>query len=328
MIGGLPGRGDPVYYRVGRVVGAASSALRGFARAPGRKVMLLLSGGWAIPDTSGLPGTEAVAERELFRPLLDTANRLGYTLYPVDLMGVDASGIARVEYRSLDEASVVQARGRLGDRIEEDALFHLARETGGRAFIDAGGVGALEGTVEDLRSYYWLGFSPPWRGDDRRHRLEVEVRHKGLKVRSRRSFTDLSPAAATTMMVESAQLFDRSLPAGELDVTLGEPFPEGRRHVVVPVTIAIPMNFATVLTDGAGQLVSRLELRVAATDDRGDVADIPVVPIDLRSADLLDLDVATYTDTLTLRRRPHRLLFSLVDLASGEMLATRLDFEI
>ncbi len=338
VVGGLPTRGDPIYYRVERVVGAAASALRGFATAPGRKVpfarlrrdvMLLLSGGWPIPDASGFAGTEAVAERELFQPLLDAANRLGYTLYPVDLVGVDASGVAGVEYRSAGEAEVVAARGRLSDRIEEDALFHLARETGGRAFVDGGGVGALEGTVEDVRSYYWLGFSPEWRGDDRRHRLEVEVRRKGLKARSRRGFSDLSPATATTLRVEGAQLFDRPLPAaGELEITLGEPTPQGRRLVIVPLEIKIPMNFATVLPDANAQLVARLELRIAATDDRDDVADIPVVPIELRDAGLLSYDVVTYSDTLTLRRRPHRLLFSLVDLASGEMLATRLDFEI
>ncbi len=334
-IGGLPKRGEPIYARVERMAGAAAAALRGFARPPGREaasarlrrdVMLLLSGGWAVPDTSGAPGTGNIAERELFQPLLDTANRLGYTLYPVDLMGVDAAGLAGVEYGSLEEANLAEERARLSDQVEEDALYHLARETGGRAFIDAGGVHALEGAVEDLRSYYWLGFSPTWREDDRRHRLEVEVRRKGLEVRSRRGFSDLSQSSVTTMMVESAQLFDRPLPAAhELEVALGEPAVEGRR-AVVPLKITIPVPLITVLPDG-GQYVARLELRVAATDDRGDNADIPVIPIELRDPDLPRYRSWTYSTTLTLRRRPHRLLFSLVDLASGEMLATSLDYD-
>ncbi len=336
-IGGLPERGSRIYYRVERVVDAACSAMRGFASAPGREVpsanlrrdvMLLLSGGWAVPDPSGVPGSEHIADRELFRPLLDTANRLGYTLYPVDLQSADA-GIG-LEYRTLDESNVAAAGVRLSDRVEEDALVHLALETGGRAFLDGGGVHALEGAVRDVGSYYWLGFSPSWQEDDQRHRLEVEVRRKGLKVRSRHSFSDLSRTSATSMLFASVHLFDLPLPAAHaLDITLGEPVPEGSKLVVIPLRIAIPMNLVTVLSAGDGQFAARLELRVAATDDRGDHADVPVIPIELLSDRMPREDeVWTYSDTLTLRRRPHRLLISLVDPASGAMLMKRLDFEI
>ncbi len=338
-IGGSPGPGSQVYYRVERVVDAASSALRGFARAPGqvvpsgrlrRDVMLLLSGGWAVPDTSGAPGSEFTADHRLFRRLLDTANRLGYTLYTVDLVGVEGAGIGQIQYRTLDEANIAAAGGRQSDRVEEDALFHLARETGGRAFLDGGGVHALEGVIEDVRSYYWLGFSPQWREDDRRHRVKVEVRRKGLKVRSRHSFSDLSRSSETTMLFESVHLFDLPLPASHaLDVTLGEPTPDGSKRIVLPFEIAIPMDLVTVLPSAGGQVVARLELRVAATDDRGDHADIPVIPLELESDRMpRDGEVWTYSDTLTLRRRPHRLLVSLVDPASDAILIKRLDFDV
>ncbi len=70
-------------------------------------------------------------------------------------------------------------------------------------------------------------------------------------------------------------------------------------------------------------------MRVAATDDRGDHADIPVIPIELLSDRMPnDDEVWTYSDTLTLRRRPHRLLISLFDPASAAMLVKRLAFEI
>ncbi len=338
-IGGSPGPGSQVYYRVERAVDAAASALRGFARTPGRMVpsarlrrdvALVLSGGWAVPETSGAPGSELTAERELFRRLVDTANRLGYTLYTVDLVGVEGAAIGRIQYRTLDESNIAAAGKRQSDRVEEDALFHLAVETGGRAFLDGGGVHALEGAIEDVRSYYWLGFSPLWREDDRRHRVKVEVRRKGLKVRSRHSFSDLSRASETTMLFESVHLFDLPLPASHaLDVALGEPVPEGSKRVVLPFEIAIPMDLVTVLQTGESQFVARLELRVAATDDRGDHADIPVIPLELESQRMpRDGEVWTYSDTLTLRRRPHRLLVSLVDPASGAILMKRLDFDI
>ncbi len=329
-IGDPSARGAQIYFRVGRAVDAASSALRGFARTPGRKVMLLLSGGWAVPDPSGAPGSEYTADHELFAPLLDTANRLGYTLYPVDLMGVEAAGIGQIKYRTLDETNIAAAGNRRSDRIEEDALFHLAAETGGRAFLDGGGIHALEGAIEDVASYYWLGFSPSWREDDRRHRVKVEVRRKGLKARSRHSFSDLSRSSETTMLFESVHLFDLPLPASHtLDVTLGEPVPQGSKRLVLPFEIAIPMDLVTVLQAGDRQFSASLELRVAATDDRGDHADVPVIPLELASDRMpYEGEVWTYSDTLTLRRRPHRLLVSLVDPAGGAILMKRLELDI
>src|SRR5262249_51294719 len=76
--------------QVERSVAAAAATLRAFAAPPGRKAMLLLSGGWpwrpldyVVADptrqiTESTPGAES-----LFRPLADVANLLGYTLYPV-----------------------------------------------------------------------------------------------------------------------------------------------------------------------------------------------------------------------------------------------------
>ncbi len=326
-VGGAPGPGSQIYYRVERAIDAAASALRGFARAPGRKVALVLSGGWAVPDTSGAPGSQFIAERELFRRLVDTANRLGYTLYTVDLVGVE--GGVGIQYRTLDEVNVAATGARQSDRVEEDALFHLAVETGGRAFLDGGGIHALEGAIEDVASYYWLGFSPAWREDDQRHRIEVKVGRKGLKVRSRHSFLDLSRSTETTMLFESVHLFDLPVPASHaLEVTLGEPVADGSKRVVLPFEIAIPMDRVSVLPAAGGRFAARLELRVAATDDRGDHADIPMIPLELESDRApRDGEVWTYSDTLTLRRRPHRLLISLVDPVSGATLMRRLTFD-
>jgi VWFA-related protein len=81
-----------------RAVGAAASTLRGFASPPGRKVMLLLAGGWPfspidyVVNNPNRPVIEREVPRgdEIFRPLVDTANRLGYTIYAVDVPGVES----------------------------------------------------------------------------------------------------------------------------------------------------------------------------------------------------------------------------------------------
>ena len=87
-------RGSRAYSESGRVLEAATSVLRGFAKPPGRKVMLLLSGGWPVGSGGSFrPEVEYGAwgtDRPMLRPLIDTANRLGYTLYPVDVKGVES----------------------------------------------------------------------------------------------------------------------------------------------------------------------------------------------------------------------------------------------
>ena len=37
---------------------------------------------------------------------------------------------------------------------------------------------ALETVVTDTRSYYWIGFTPKWQGDDHAHRVDVAVRDR------------------------------------------------------------------------------------------------------------------------------------------------------
>ena len=126
--------------QVERVTMAAASTARGFAAPPGRKVMMLLSGGWPFdpvrfavdnPRRAAIePGIDAGAD--LYRPLTDTVNLLGYTLYTVDLAGNQATGFDG----SLVRAAELESPRTLSyDREQElhASLEYLARETGGRA---------------------------------------------------------------------------------------------------------------------------------------------------------------------------------------------------
>ncbi len=320
-------RGSRLYDETGRVVDAATSVLRGFARPPGRKVMLLLSGGWAVAGQSRFSSSVAYGTGQtnpgMLQPLTDTANRLGYTLYPVDLKGVE-NRYGSAEYGSFREADAAAHFRREQDWVEEAGLIYMAEETGGRALLDGAGLSALQLAVEDTRSYYWLGFTPTWQEDDRRHRVKVEVRRKGLKVRSRESFSDLSSQTEVTMLVESSQLFDLPVPgeSRELGVSFGEPAEGGFRKMIVPLKLEIPLDQITLLPTAEG-FVAHLELRVAATDEDGNRADIPIVPIDLRGAPDGEQDFARVEVALKLRRRSHKMLVSLHEPASGNLITKR-----
>jgi len=129
-----------------------------------------------------------------FRDLVDTANRFGYTLYPVDVPGVETPPMP-TDVRN--QAAFVPGDPRTGfvssgwEASAHEGLMALARWTGGKAALNSARLEALSLLVDDTSSYYWLGFSPTWKGDGRRHSVHLEMRRKGLEVRSRGSFIDL-----------------------------------------------------------------------------------------------------------------------------------------
>ena len=309
-----------------RSVSAAAATLRSFAKPPGRKVMLLLSGGWPFFPTEYLYGEAIFGGRErlegndLYQRLIDTANLLGYTLYPADVPGLSRAFTSTV---SAEFGSPLAGDAGFQRALElRYTLNHLAEETGGRAFLRPKKDGALSGAAADTRSYYWLGFSPARAWDDQRHDVEVQTLDGSYRVRSRSSFLDFSREREVTMAVESELLFGSSPAAASvrLEVDVGEPRRAGFRRMEVPLSISIPLDQVTFLPGGDG-LVSQLELRVAVMDDLGYRAQIPVIPIALASpAPPLPGQRGHYETTLRMRPRPHRGVVAIYDTVSGRVL--------
>jgi VWFA-related protein len=177
-----------------RVLAATDAALRTLVSPPGRRVLLLLSGGWPF---STYPA--------LLWPLTATANRLGYTFYPVDVPGLDPEAVAADARLTLPEPHGYITTG--WERDSDYTLELLARATGGKAILHSARLTALERADDDTRSYYRLGFSPTWKADDREHQIQVEVRGTGLSVRARKSYVDLSTAAERALEQQRRELF-------------------------------------------------------------------------------------------------------------------------
>jgi VWFA-related protein len=335
--GSFTGRLDPLEYeyaeqlaeQVESSVMAASATLRSFAQPPGRKVMLLLSGGWpympteyTIDERARLIMEETIpGGTDLFRPLADTANLLGYTLYPVDVPGLSAA-VTDASLSATDEP-IRSARTAI-DREQEvqTSLTFLARETGGQALLNAGRANALERAAGDTRSYYWLGFTPERQRDDNRYDVEVDVLRPGLRARFRQGFQDYSRTREVTMTVESALLFGNPPSARPLPAQFGRPTRAGMSTVKLPITLRIPANAVTLVPVG-GEHRAELELRVAALDDKGRTSEIPVVPITVSTKELPRPDqYFTYQTSLELRKQRHQLVVAIYDRASGTLLST------
>ncbi len=309
-----------------RAVAAAAAAVRGFANPPGRKVMLVLAGGWPyqIDDYVSNRFGRIVSEpglnqgAQLYAPLVDAANQTGYTLFTVDVPGLGGGAVGDAEYSAIREDAE-----RFSDFLRENnsqyTLEKVARDTGGEALINSRRLQALEVAEAATRTYYWLGFVPDWQGDDSRHRIEAQVRREGMRVRSRSGFLDFSRKSEVSATVESVLLFGGGAGTRALDLVLGKPVSAKGRTMKLPVSFSLPIESLTLLPQGEGRS-AEVELRVAAIDDNGGVAEIPVIPLRLAlpAADSPGAR-ARYETTLELRRAKNHLVVAVYDPVSGAL---------
>ena len=357
--------------QVDAVVRAATAAMRSMAQPPGRKVMLLTSGGWPNDPTLYAVGLDAeiryrtkrYSPAPAFDDLAATANKLGYTIYTIDMAGrqtgAGGGGSARrlpgddfeqaapttqtggppgpgpvnpppgpeeITIANTDELFDAFNRTTGREHAVEAPLIELARETGGQPMLNSFRSSALPRTLEGISSYYWLGYTPTWARDDEEHKVRVEVLRPGVKTRSRRSFRDLSRKSEVSMMVESNLLFDTDLQGHTLEATLGEPRRK-RKKLALPVSLKIPMDDLLMLPVRGG-FEANLELRVAVLDEDGARSEIPVIPVKIGGPTKPPPGAhAIYDTTLMLRDSKQHLALVLYDVAGEKMLSTSVDFD-
>ena len=265
--------------QLGKTAVALAGALRGFEVPEGRKVMLLLSGGWSL----------GVAPH-LYGPVVSAANQLGYTIYPVD--------VANPTGRTLK------------------ALDQLAARTGGKV-ANSVRQDVFRTVVADSGSYYWLGFTPSWKADDRQHSIQVESRRPGVKVRARTGFPDLSRRAETLWKAESVLLFGGRESDRRLKIVLGKERSLGRQEVELPVTVGVPVEALALTPSGRGY-IAEAPLAVAALDEKGGRAEIPTSKLRVTVKEPPKAGgFARFQTTLRLRRAPQRLVFTVRDEVNG-----------
>ena len=97
--------------------------------------------------------------------------------------------------------------------------------------------------------------------------------------------------------------------------------------VNLPVQLQIPAEQLTFLPTQDG-FAAQLELRVAVLDEQGSTAEIPVLPFTIQSNRLPTAGSrAPYETNIRIRKRKHDIVFSLYDLASGQILSTRVEVD-
>jgi VWFA-related protein len=275
--------------QLGKTAAAAAGALRGFETPFGRKVLLFVSGAWSMKVAP-----------QLYRPMVEAANRLGYTIYAVDAAKSEARDVS--------------------------ALDALARATGGRVAVSAK-MEVFRQVVADTGSYYWLGFTPTWKADDRHHRVEVAPRRADLEVRARTGFSDLSRRTENAMKAESVLLFGGAEQDRRLIVQLGEPRRAGRGRVEIPVIVGVPVE-SLVLTPQRTGFIAEAPLAVAALDESGGRAELPTsrLKVEIETPPRAGT-FARFRTVVKLRDAGQRLVFTVHDSVHGTSLWGQADFK-
>jgi hypothetical protein len=194
----------------------ANQLVDSLRQVPGRKNLVLLSGGLPLFDLSRT-GQIVGDITQLFHTLTDNATRSGVVINTMDVRGLKATGaVAKFDdtpaksalgggtFAGSDENPLL-GRGidtaRLGDRplSEQLSLRVLASMTGGVSVVNTSNFSeGLNKVLKRSRGYYRLAYRPSERFDNKFHKVEVKVKRTGVQIytsegyvaRERRSETE------------------------------------------------------------------------------------------------------------------------------------------
>ena len=149
-------------------------------------------------------------DEQHFRILLDEANAANVSFYPIDprglvvfdepisrpTTGLPPPGSTTITPLTVDAARL---RGRL------TSLRTLAEATDGLAIVDSNDLSkGMRRVVDDLSSYYFLGYYSSGKLDGRFHAITVRVKRRGVEVRARRGYLAATPDAVTAAAATAA----------------------------------------------------------------------------------------------------------------------------
>jgi VWFA-related protein len=210
-------------FRAFMSLGTASFVIDGMKQLPGRKSLVLISGG--MPILSSRAGSEASFISYFLNALSDNATRAGVTIHTMDIRGLEAQrAVASFEEtpgRSMismpgSTASTASGAG-FGRTTDEEMLGRnpieshqslrmLASATGGLAILNKNN---FDQGIQDILSvsegYYLLAYTPAeGKFDNKFREVKIKVKGSDYKVYSRKGYfaREDKPAAAPSTKQE------------------------------------------------------------------------------------------------------------------------------
>jgi VWFA-related protein len=228
-----------------------ATLIRSTKDLPGRKAMIFVSEGMRMVDRYDGPGAEngqgVLPDIRIVMPrdhVEDQAVRAGVVIYALDPRSLQSGRLRADDDLSKASPETVVSDG--ADRHQllmdtQDSLGHLSEQTGGFAVMNTNDLArGLKRITDDQRGYYLIGYVPdagtfamPGK-TVRYHKLSVEVKRRGLKVRTHTGFLGMSDDDKRTAPSVG----------GDLLVAALSPFDSG----------GIPVSLTTRPSDSSGKL--------------------------------------------------------------------------
>ncbi|MGI8787261.1 MAG: VWA domain-containing protein [Pyrinomonadaceae bacterium] len=175
-------------------LGAINFIVKGMNDLPGRKSIMLFSDGFVICTAENTDRCSRIVDS--VRQLTDLSNRAAVSIYTFDARGLQVTGLTAEDNTSGVDAERIQntSSTRSAELTDtQQGLTYLAKETGGRAFINNNDINkGLGKALEDQKGYYLIGYQPDAETFDaktrRFNKLQIKVNRKDANVRYRSGF--------------------------------------------------------------------------------------------------------------------------------------------
>jgi VWFA-related protein len=219
---------------------------------PGRKILLLISDGFFLDNRN----SDSISR---MRKITSAAARAGVVIYSIDARGLLAM-MPDLGGGTFDPTSRLQ-RASFGElEASRDGLNALARDTGGRAFINTNAISeAVTTALQETSVYYLVAWRPEIEElrSDKPRRVEVKIIGRpDLSVRLRRSFGQSEISDTATGNKNPGTVTARTA-TEELRLALGAPYQKNG----LPISLAL--HFLNLATPGT-VLAAAMKIRADA----------------------------------------------------------------
>lgn len=268
-------------------LGALNFIVRGMDELPGRKSIVMFSGGFELLNRRELGNSSRVLDN--IRRLVDLANRASVTVYTVDARGLPVLGLTASDNTA--DRSTVQIFDQLNSRSSQyfnsqEGLNYLAEKTGGLFMHDSNDFsGAVARVLDDQKGYYLIGFRPDEsifaterNGRRRFNDLDVKVKRAGLRVRSRSGFLGVPDAearpASSTRIQQLVRALSSPFSSGDVPLRLTSLLGGSRANgAVVTSLMHIDMHNVKFTDEPDGWHKAVIDLIALTFGEQGNVID-------------------------------------------------------
>lgn len=294
----------------------------GFPMQPGREVFQMIEEigrekGWQYTGSTVIEGMSYDGSN-LIQSVAKTANANDITLYTIHAAGL--SGGNEMSAENARPTPTLVAHAAMTNTTE--SMQMMAELTGGLASVNTNNFAeAFRKIQRDLESYYSLGYRAGTERVDRQRYLQVRVKNRDYRVRSRQTFVEKSVYAEMADRVVANLLY--RVKDNDLGILarVGSPVPVEDGLFRVAVDIQIPIENLTLIPQGDAETAGGFDVYVVVGNKDNDMSDVARKSHQIRipTADMKTIAGKFYTYTLELivERGLNRISLGVVDQVSN-----------